>query len=543
MNSSTQSMTLDSKDSANEVIRLLYEIDNNLYSIKDKGFDTNEVYKTFDLLRYEILSDKNVERLVREGQIEEVIRKLHIYNDLISDLTSEFAGVEQELRAIKKDNNYKNSKINDKKSDAEYVKNEKLNKGMISAILLSTAIFLTPLVSLAGYGISSYKKNKNSPQVISYSINSEGNKSQKIRYSKEYNDVVVLYDYSEKDDAGCRTRKEYQLHDFDFDDNIDIDKIDLSGMPYEMEVVKSDDSIKTDGEYREVLYEVQNKDVFGEDESFNMGVYTTNLAMAAIVTIVFELILNGLTYDISCLRCGGIFLAELISIKKSLYILKKQMDKNTEKAKNYEKTINTLINRIDKVIKKASEEITNAEIVNEIRKEKEVKIVNKKFKETNSKNAKERKERQQKILDLMELIKTDILTDDNEEIEELYHSVEISEEILFEKVDDHFKIRPVFVPFLKLLDLSNISFNGTDIRYIDFRGTNAKMSINKVYNKDASYAKFDNKNLYDWKDYAGVRLIGTEMDEDPKTMINRHLAITDENTKLSSHVREVTMKM
>ena len=128
MNSSSQSMTLDSKDSANEVIRLLCEIDNNLYSIKDKGFDTNEVYKTFDLLRYEILSDKNVERLVREGQIEEVIRKLHIYNDLISDLTSEFAGVEQELRAIKKDNNYKNSKINDKKSDAEYVKNEKLNK-------------------------------------------------------------------------------------------------------------------------------------------------------------------------------------------------------------------------------------------------------------------------------------------------------------------------------------------------------------------------------------------------------------------------------
>ena len=136
------------------------------------------------------------------------------------------------------------------------------------------------------------------------------------------------------------------------------------------------------------------------------------------------------------------------------------------------------------------------------------------------------------MVDLIALIRDNISFDDNEGLEELYHSVEITDDVLFEKVDDHLKIRSVFVPFLKLLDLSKIDFSNVDIRYVDFRDTNAKMSIPKVYNRDASYAKFDNENIYDWKDYTGVRLIGTEMDEDPKTMINRYLAITDENTVL-----------
>ena len=531
MNSSTQSMTLDSNENYEEVKRLLDNIDANLEVLKKYDQDTSEQYKTFDLLRYEILSDKNIKRLEKEGQLEEVISRLHVFSDLMDSLTSDFVTNKEKLREAYKDYNSTTDRISMTKRSARNA----LEYGPTSVIstLLATGMLLAPALFLANEGIDWYKYCRRPPQVITYDITSEGVKSKEIRYDPLYNSTITLYEYTQDDGAGFRYRNKYTLKDVIINENTDIDKIDLSGLKYETKMVNSDETIKTDGPYREVIFETVNKDIVGENEKFPVLTFTLPLALISVFVLAVELFIKFVFSEFTYAGVDiYVDLANLIKLKAELFKLKKELREDDEEVKKYEKIINTLINRIDKIVKTSSEKITTAEITNEIRKEREVKKIDKKFKETKSKNAKEKQELQQKMVDLIALIRDNISFDDNEGLEELYHSVEITDDVLFEKVDDHLKIRSVFVPFLKLLDLSKIDFSNVDIRYVDFRDTNAKMSIPKVYNRDASYAKFDNENIYDWKDYTGVRLIGTEMDEDPKTMINRYLAITDENTVL-----------
>ena len=102
--------------------------------------------------------------------------------------------------------------------------------------------------------------------------------------------------------------------------------------------------------------------------------------------------------------------------------------------------------------------------------------------------------------------------------------------MLFEKVDDHFVIRSKFIPLLRFLDLSLISFDNVDIRYVDFRGTNATIRPQNIYNKDASYAKFDDNNLPDFSNYKGVNLTGSELDENETTLVNKENAVISDET-------------
>ena len=119
---------------------------------------------------------------------------------------------------------------------------------------------------------------------------------------------------------------------------------------------------------------------------------------------------------------------------------------------------------------------------------------------------------------------------DESDCEELYHSIGITESILFEEVGDHLKIRSKFVPLLRFLDLSYIDFSNVDIRYIDFRGTNAIIRPQNIYNKDASYAKFDDNNLPDFSNYKGVNLTGSELDENETTLVNKENATINDET-------------
>ncbi len=529
MNSSSQSIAFDTR----EVNDILDNIDKNLKIIKEIGYDTTDLYKSFDLLRHEILSNKNITRLSKEGQIDDFIRKLHIFDDLISTLTSEFIENSNALNSRIFDVKITNNSITSKNEKVRYIKENSIyGRNIIASILTVLTLISGPTASI-GFGIGFYRNQNKSPQVTSYSINSEGTISKNTRFDKQFSEDITIYDFSKKDGAGYRYRKEYHLQGIQIDENTDIDKIDLSEIPFTSTLVNADESVKTDGEYREVLFEVQNKDIIGKTDSFDWASYCLLVFLVTLLCIVIEIVLLMLLdlqdlFDTEALEA----VRDLIKIKAELHKLKKRIKRSEEEIENSEKVVNTLINRIDKTIKKASEELTTARIAKEISKEREVKKADKKFKEIKDNKDKERKAKQQKLSELMSLIKEDILYKDEEGLEEIYHSIEITEDLLFEKVDDHFKIRSIYLPFLKLFDLSNISFNNVDIRYVDFRGTNAQIDPTKVYNKDMSYAKFDDNNIYDWKDYTQVTLLGTEMDEEKGTMIGIERAITDEKTVL-----------
>ena len=529
MNSSSQSIAFDTR----EVNDILDNIDKNLKIIKELGYDTTDLYKSFDLLRHEILSNKNITRLSKEGQIDDFIRKLHIFDDLINTLTSEFIENSNALNSSKFDVKIVNNSITSNKEKSKRIKDNCFDRRSVIASILTLLTLISAPTTSIGFGIGLYKATSKVPQVTSYSINSEGTISKNTRFDEQFSDDITIYDFSKKDEAGYRYRKEYHLQGIQIDENTDIDKIDLSEIPFTSTLVNADESVKTDGKYREVLFEVQNEDIIDKTENFDWFNYFVLVFLVTIVSIVFELILILMLNDQEYLNTESLeAVRDLIKLKAELHKLKKRIKRSEEEIENSEKVVNTLINRIDKTIKKASEELTTARIAKEISKEREVTKADKKFKEIKDNKDKERKAKQQKILELMCLIKEDILYKDEEGLEEIYHSIEISEDLLFEKVDDHFKIRSIYLPFLKLFDLSNISFTNVDIRYVDFRGTNAQIDPTKVYNKDMSFAKFDDNNIYDWKDYTQVTLLGTEMDEEEGTMIGIKGAITDEKTVL-----------
>ena len=234
MNSSTQSMTLDSNENYEEVKRLLDNIDANLEVLKKYDQDTSEQYKTFDLLRYEILSDKNIKRLEKEGQLEEVISRLHVFSDLMDSLTSDFVTNKEKLREAYKDYNSTTDRISMTKRSARNA----LEYGPTSVIstLLATGMLLAPALFLADVGIDWYKDCRRPPQVITYDITSEGVKSKEIRYDPLYNSTITLYEYTQDDGAGFRYRNKYTLKDVKINENTDIDKIDLSGLKYETKI-------------------------------------------------------------------------------------------------------------------------------------------------------------------------------------------------------------------------------------------------------------------------------------------------------------------
>ena len=116
----------------------------------------------------------------------------------------------------------------------------------------------------------------------------------------------------------------------------------------------------------------------------------------------------------------------------------------------------------------------------------------------------------------------------------LLHTIPITEDILFEKEKDHYVIKSMFIPMLKLLNLSLIDFTNVDIRCIDFRETNATIDLTKIYNKDASFCTFEDGNIPDWKDYRGVNLTGATLGEDIHTMVGLNGAIVDEKTSFKT---------
>ena len=121
--------------------------------------------------------------------------------------------------------------------------------------------------------------------------------------------------------------------------------------------------------------------------------------------------------------------------------------------------------------------------------------------------------------------------------------INIPEEELFVEVGDHLEFRKGYLEFVDLIDfalvdLKNVKICGKEIRWDK---SNAKIDPQTVYNKDLSGAIFADHN-FTFKSFEGCNIQGADL-SDEKDSYGYDKAIIDENTKLSSHVREVTMKM
>ena len=114
-------------------------------------------------------------------------------------------------------------------------------------------------------------------------------------------------------------------------------------------------------------------------------------------------------------------------------------------------------------------------------------------------------------------------------LEKLYHTVQIDEDTLFEKVEDHYIIRREFIAVLKFLNLAYIDTTDLKVSDIDFRGTNIRINPQVVYNKDLSYSKFDDENIFG--DFTGCNLKGTDISKE-SLPVGINQSIIDEDTVL-----------
>ena len=118
----------------------------------------------------------------------------------------------------------------------------------------------------------------------------------------------------------------------------------------------------------------------------------------------------------------------------------------------------------------------------------------------------------------------------NNIMKDIYHSIKVDENLLFENVNGHFEVRSEFIPVLKFIDLSLTSPSNLKLSGIDWSETNlASYNPQLAYNKDLSFAKFNDSNLFG--DFTNCDLRGTYL-KDEKWLIGIEDAITDENTIL-----------
>ena len=124
------------------------------------------------------------------------------------------------------------------------------------------------------------------------------------------------------------------------------------------------------------------------------------------------------------------------------------------------------------------------------------------------------KETDKMIKDLEQVISHIKNPDENFTVRRLYHTIPINEDYLFdERPDGSREIKKEFLKLLKYFDLSNISCNKMIATDIDFRFTNLDIDPQKVFNKDLSYSRFGDNNIHKFRNFNGVKMVGSDFSE------------------------------
>ena len=532
----TQTYNKDYEDAIKTVDEFLESVKNSLYDLKVySNYDTSELINLYNILRFEILTDKRVKELCDEGIIDEYVRKLNMFSSTIKDLSSYLIDNQTSLfsRELKDDA----LRTNEPKRNPKKPINVKAS---IAAFISAFAIML-PAVG----GVMGIKKTFSSPSVPltikEYSVDSNGNLTSTDKNQIEFNDRTIIKEFSPTD-LKWRVLRTYNINHIEITDGEELDHLNLKSVkPEKVEIVAARDYPDIpDTLYRVCNYEVHNKEEYDNQFRYDgLNIMTSVMLLSLSLLVFLGYFANNLDLENSDKNIFVVTkkmyenMISLSAYKAELKKYNKELDLNDKEIKKYQKIINTICNSIDRTIVKSVEELSDIEQLRQIKKEKELKEANSKFKELKAEEDKKREETINSISAILETLNQQILllgSLRSGESEKIYHSVSITDDLLFEIVDNHKEIRSIFIPMLKFLDLKEIIWDNVKCSNIDFSETNAVLNIQTVYNKDISFSRFNNRNIPDWSSYKGVNIIGATLEEYPSTLLDINEAIMDEST-------------
>ena len=194
------------------------------------------------------------------------------------------------------------------------------------------------------------------------------------------------------------------------------------------------------------------------------------------------------------------------------------------------------ISEEEKIIKESLKEKTKKNLA-------KFTIIDKKNKEEEKeKQVKERiKEVSKNILELKKSI--ELLEESkinlNDTLSKIKSSIKIPDELLIQKVNDHYEFSPEFIPLLKYIDLSFIDTKNLKLSGLDLSETNIHFNPQTIYNKDLSGTKLSNENV-SWVSFRDVNLENADI-ENEKDSYEIDYAIINENTKLPKKEKVKTL--
>ena len=525
---------------------LLNNIKSYIIDFEFENYDTHELAQMYSIVKEKVLIRENIEELYKSNQLDEVIKTLQLCDCMLHDLY-------EQIKNANNDKEKANEKYNNDKSELEEViKNKPRLKGTafaqvsraFSLLLIIAGLIGGPLSikacyddSLKGYEVTKYEYNTLGKSVVS-TFHDDSNLA-KYHY-------VILYDYSSSDEAGYRIRRTYKFENpLHLENGADsLAKIDLSRIhPVEEQLCYVEN--KTIGNYR--TYEAATVDRSKRD-------YIENLSKAAkrkrlissigigIVISLIPLILDfctRITLDVSAFEYYT-FLLDLIKYKSKLKIVKEQLAESESEKDEYYEVYDIVCNRIDRVVDEVCNRFSSGQKVRQIFEEyeKQLQIAEKiraaeELQKAIAESEREKELIKKQIEEAAQELANALSLLNEEEYKKYLHSIEISEELLFEKVgENHYRIRKCFKKILPLFNLKGINFDNVEGHDVNFDGSNAKISPNMIYDKDLSHSEFDDDNILDWANYNGVDIRGTKLGENPSTMVDLKSAITDEETTI-----------
>ena len=544
-----EQISKDSDKEKNETIKIvksfLNSINDNIYILTNNGYDTKDVYLLYDMLRYELLTEEQIEALYLNNKTDELIKKINVFDNLFKSLTDELSVNEKKKDKIEnKINNY--AKATRNRTDLEEYDRIDILKASL-AVLLTSASILVP-----SYGVFfANKLLRKAPETTTIEVDTENKYNSSVdyyHYGLFFENNSIIEEYLPVDESGHRIKKTYILNDkniINIKNSDDLSKIDLSSITPSSETIVFDEEVnnKSTDVYRRVTYREINNEIHKSGKLYDgyaIFEYCVTLIIIIFISMFIIISLQSVLKKVGIMQDALYFIEDiydhLITITKYKIALKKYLNKlnllEKEKQK-YEKITNTLCSRIDKLILQTTEAVAEIENNSEQSKKVAAEKAEKKFKKIANENIDNKKKIIDSINDLskilsQELSKLDSL--DEEEYESLLHSIQIKEKLLFEEKDGHLVIRSMFLPILAFFDLSKIDFDNVDVRYIDFSNTNAVVQIQKVFQKDLSFATFCDDNIINFSDYTGINLTGTKLQETPGSMINLKEAVVSEET-------------
>ncbi len=102
---------------------------------------------------------------------------------------------------------------------------------------------------------------------------------------------------------------------------------------------------------------------------------------------------------------------------------------------------------------------------------------------------------------------------DNESKSKILNKIYIPMDMLIKEVDNHKEFNPMFIPYLKYINLCLVKSDNLKVSNIDFRDTNIDIDPQKVYQKDLSGIKLDSRNISPFRDFDGCNIVGASFED------------------------------